>query len=353
MNIHVIANCGFAEKFVWFIDEMYPYGTNIIYICDNYDKPKSIRSDNIVYIDNYKYIDFSKLNSKDKLFIHGFYDASLVRFLYCHRFFFSKDQLVLIIWGADLYNARHILSKPGLHLKVRINEIIKRKLVHYSNKFMTFACADYDLICDWYGAKGKQYDCIYPTNANVDVLDKLKNNKQTGDTVILLGNSATVTNQHVPALDQLSVFVNENIRIICPLSYGDMKYADEISDYGNRLFGKKFVPIKEFLNVEDYSKLLNTVDIAVFYNNRQQATGNIEILAYLRKKIFIRSDTTTWKHYVERDGCRFYDALKIASMEFDDFIFINENDYNYNKSYIKGVWDTAEIKKLWDQVMEA
>ena len=66
----------------------------------------------------------------------------------------------------------------------------------------------------------------------------------------------------------------------------------------------------------------------------------------------MRSDTTTWKHYVERDNCKFFDALQIHSMQFDDFVNINDKDAEYNQEYIRKVWDISEIKLLWDAVME-
>ena len=355
MNIHLMSNDKFAAKFVWLIDNMYQKGTNIVYIHSNVGKEKNIKSNNVRYIDSFKEVDFGLLNSGDKLFVHGFYNTALVRFLCFHSRKIDKNQLVLIVWGADLYDARAALHEPGVHLKIRINESFKRRLIKRCNKFMTFACADFDLICKWYGACGKQFDCIYPTNADIGLLDELMVEKKgiNSDIKVLLGNSATLSNQHISALDQLKKFSNEKMRIVCPLSYGDMEYAKEVIEYGKKLFGDDFIPIKEFMSSEDYSKLLNSVDIAVFYNNRQQATGNIEILAYLGKKIYIRSDTTTWKHYVERDECAFYDALNIKSLEYDDFINNNRDGIDYNHNYIKKVWDVVEIKRLWDEVMRS
>lgn len=354
MNIHIIANEKFLSKFVWMIDTMYGQKTNIIYIYDNKGKACNLNSKNVVYIEKFNEIDFGKLSLKDKLFVHGFYDSSLVRFLFFNRKYFTKDQLVLIIWGADLYNARAVLKTSGIHLNVRINEIIKKGLIKHCNKFMTFAYPDFDLICKWYGAKGKQFDCIYPTNADIGLLNTLIKKKEKSNTIrILLGNSATVSNQHIPALKLLHKFVDKDIIILCPLSYGDKEYAKKVREFGEKEFGVKFVSVDEYMSPEEYSKLLNSVDIAVFFNNRQQATGNIEILGYLRKKIYLRSDTTTWKHYVERDGCHFSDALQIKKISFKEFVSINKEELEYNHDYIRKVWDISEIKLLWDIVINS
>lgn len=119
------------------------------------------------------------------------------------------------------------------------------------------------------------------------------------------------------------------------------------------MFGDRFIPIFDYLTPADYARLLNSVHVAVFNFNRQQGTGNIEILGYLGKKIYIRSDTTLWEHYVCRDKCRFNDTLTIGDSTFEDFVYSNPDDTKINKAYFKKIWDIDYIKSLWDKVMNA
>ena len=105
------------------------------------------------------------------------------------------------------------------------------------------------------------------------------------------------------------------------------------------------------MSINDYSRMLNDIDIAIYNNNRQQATGNIEILGYLGKKIFVRSDTTTWQHYVGRDNCVFYDTKLINTMSFEEFASDNEEGLSVNKKYFEKIWDDNYIKEVWDRVM--
>ena len=98
--------------------------------------------------------------------------------------------------------------------------------------------------------------------------------------------------------------------------------------------------------------MLSQIDIAVFNHNRQQATANIEILSYLGKKLFIRSDTTTWDHYVIRDRCSFYDTKLIENMTYDDFVSFSEKSIKNNVAYFRKIWDLNYVKSLWDNVME-
>ena len=65
-----------------------------------------------------------------------------------------------------------------------------------------------------------------------------------GTIKILLGNSATESNQHKEAFELLEKYKNKNIKIYVPLSYGPEKYADEIEQLGMHIFGEKFIPMR-------------------------------------------------------------------------------------------------------------
>lgn len=352
MNIHVIANEKFTKMFIEFISSKYNSEENIVYVYNCEGDVNYKNSINIQCIDDLNQVKLKLLNGNGKLFIHAFYDRKIIRFLFKNIRKLKNNRLVLIAWGADIYDNQFLLQDGKLHLKTRFYEFLKKRIIKSCNLFMTFACADYDVIKHNYGGKGIQFDCLYPSNADIALLDKLKQKKSSIDKFrILLGNSATETNQHKEVLDMLSRFKNREIEIICPLSYGDTAYASNIISYGVQLFGNKFIPITKYMSINEYCELLNSVDIAVFNHNRQQGTGNIEILAYLGKKIFLRSDTTTWKHYVERDHCIFFDTKNIPYLSFNEFVNINPDLLVVNELYFRKIWDINYIKSLWDKVL--
>ena len=353
MNIHLMPAQKFTDKFLYFINQQFDLGSNLVYVYDSGDGFQCEKVDCAKYISDFEAIDLSVMGDHDKFFVHGFYEKRVIDYLSRNLKAFKKNQLVLIAWGADIYNNRLLLKsdhKP--HLRVRLLEMKKKRLIGSSNIYMTFACADQEIIHDYYGGNGKQFDCLYPSNANIELLDTLKSEKnESVITRILLGNSATPTNLHFEALDAMKKFGNRDIEIVCPLSYGEKEYGEQVCQYGKKLFGDKFIPITDYMSPEDYSRLLNTVSIAVFNHNRQQGTGNIEILSYLGKKLFIRSDTTTWKHYVDRDKCRFFDAKEIGNMSFSDFVRFSEEDIAINERYFRKIWDIMYVKSLWEIVM--
>ena len=355
MNLHLMTEGKFVERFVRFVNKYYPDRENYFYIYNKEPEEEQrtqLDLDNLEYTDNlFESVDLS-LVGDGKVFVHSFYLIHTIK--YCNYLVkhIPADRIVLIIYGADLYNNRYILKDNFLHPGIWVQEYDKKRMIKGISNFMTFASPDFELMCKWYGAKGRQYDCLYPSNANVELLSTLRSEgRSEGPVRILLGNSATVTNKHMEALDWLSKYRDEDITIICPLSYGDMNYAHKVEDKGKGYFGDNFKPIYDYMSINDYSRMLNDIDIAIYNNNRQQATGNIEILGYLGKKIFVRSDTTTWQHYVGRDNCVFYDTKCIDTMEFEEFISNNEEGIAVNMRYFEKIWDDVYIKEVWDRVM--
>lgn len=363
MNIHIIINEKFTQKFVEFISKYYPLKSNIFYIYG--DKNCFVRKESqyVKFINlNIGDVDFSLADKpNDKIFIHSFYDKKLLRFLFFNKQNIDFSKVVFIAWGADIYNDRYFLSKPVTNFKYccsrllnRIYKHIKQSLMKKVKLYMTFACSDIDVINKYYGVNGIQFDCLYPSTVDILALAKLKTavlDKDQNIKRILLGNSASKTNQHIQALKILNRYSKENIEIVCPLSYGNKDYAEEVIEFGKKLFNKKFKPIIDFMPPQDYANFLNSVDIAIFNNNRQEATGNIEILGYLGKKIYIRSDVTTWNHYVIRDNCSFFDTLKIKDMSFEEFTLNNSTNQLNNQNYFSKIWNDNYVKSLWDKIM--
>ncbi|MDM7858843.1 TDP-N-acetylfucosamine:lipid II N-acetylfucosaminyltransferase [Thiopseudomonas acetoxidans] len=114
---------------------------------------------------------------------------------------------------------------------------------------------------------------------------------------ILVGNSADPSNNHLKALEKLLPFKEQDIAIYCPLSYGNHEHAQKVIKQGKEWFGDKFKPLTKFMPFDEYLKLLGTIDIAIFNHKRQQAMGNTITLLGLGKTVYMRSDTTQWQFF--------------------------------------------------------
>lgn len=169
---------------------------------------------------------------------------------------------------------------------------------------------------------------------------------------ILVGNSATASNNHKQVLDRLRRFTNENIKIFMPLSYGDPQYRDEVIRYAQETCGDRVVPVTHYMDKFDYLKFLSTMDIGIIDCNRQQGMGNIIYLLALGKKIYLRPGTSMWDMY-RANGYAVYDSEAISAMPFEEFARFDAADRAKNETIAdETLFSYAPSKHAWKIVFD-
>lgn len=307
------------------------------------------RKENVLILENTR-INILKLkkclNKFDKIFIHGLFDRKLMLFLFFNIKYLGKVNW--IIWGGDLY----YYKERQKTLKSNIYELIRRRVIKNINEITAVVKGDFEVAKEIYKTKAKYCYAFYPNPVNFRFLDESILRKHKNDNVIIqIGNSANPKNGHLEALDLVSINRNENIKIICPLSYGNKEYAKKVIQYGRNLFGDKFQPITDYLPPEKYSEFLADVDIAIFNHRRQQALGNIIALLYLGKKVWMRSDITPW-NFFKGLGIQLYDTTLIKSINFQDFILNDREIGKTNRQIITKEFSEEHCIELWKKVLE-
>lgn len=323
MVLHLFPQEKFTVPFIKLINSTFDvnehlfivYGRNI-----NYKKDEVEQYDNIIYVnrDNNNIIESIKYISKaDKIILHSLFMPSWIKYyLFINKSIIKKSNWV--IWGGDLYLYK-IRSK---NLKSNLNEVIRKKIISNLEGLITHVKGDYELAKEWYGAKGKyMYSFMYPSNL-YKYYDLPQNNLYLNkSTYIQIGNSADPTNNHLDIFKKLEIYSDKNIKIICPLSYGDEEYKDKVINEGKRIFGVKFNPLLDFMDLQEYLRILSKIDVAIFNHKRQQAVGNITSLLGFGKKVYIRNDITTW------DFCKDHDLMVFdATTNFSDLLTPLDSD---------------------------
>lgn len=297
-----------------------------------------------------------EINKSEKFIIHGLFDRRIILLLSITPWLLKKCSWV--IWGGDLYGDVH-LSYSKRSLKGTLFFKLKKFVVSRFGNIVFLSPGDELIFERVYKVKCRYLFGMYVNPVTIEQLDEAKQGLEIptnrGVTKIILGNSATTSNCHLEALEQLSSFKDRAIQIIVPLSYGDKNYAELVIKHGRLIFGDKFIPLLDFMTSDEYAKLLASVDIGVFYNDRQQALGNIYALLYLGKKIFIRSDISSWKYLTEFFNFGINDSLNINSMEYGQFIKVDEEvskdnnkmseKYFYNTDYLIDVWNKVFLDR--------
>lgn len=134
---------------------------------------------------------------------------------------------------------------------------------------------------------------------------------------VLVGNSATPTNNHLEAFQLIRRRLQlDGRRIVVPLSYGDPAYARRIEAAGRELFGGAFMPLLEFMPPDDYLGLLDSCGVVVMNHLRQQALGNVYIAGLRGARLFLNagSPMTGWlrRRGVKVDDIESLDAAPLS-----------------------------------------
>ena len=247
-----------------------------------------------------------KMHFANKIILHSLLDIKIVQILFFTPWLLKKCHWV--IWGADLYTYQFGIK----NFKWKIKEYLRRQVIGNVGFLVTYIEGDVTLARKWYGAKGKYKECLmYTSNLYKDyTVHETKNTSIN----IQVGNSADSSNNHIEALEKLLPFKNESICIFVPLSYGSQKYAQQVITQGKEWFGDKFKPLTEFMPFNEYLSFLGSIDIAIFNHKRQQAMGNTITLLGLGKAVYIRSDTTQWQLFKEKN-IKIGDIAKLKNLE--------------------------------------
>lgn len=118
---------------------------------------------------------------------------------------------------------------------------------------------------------------------------------------IMLGNSASFTNNHLEAFETLEQLGIGNRSVFVPLSYGNSIYADHIEAVGNDSFADQFQSLRRFMPLEEYNRVLKVCGIVIMHQYRSQAVGNIIAMLWLGSKVYL-SERNTFYDYLKSIG---------------------------------------------------
>lgn len=134
------------------------------------------------------------------------------------------------------------------------------------------------------------------------------NNLQATGKNILIGNSASFTNNHLEMMYYLKNLGIENKGIKVPLSYGNSRYAKKIEKVGKSLFGESFTAVKKYLTYEDYNELIAECEVVIMNHRRSQGLGSTLAALYLGARVFL-NETDLYRYFISI-GCKVFSIQK-------------------------------------------
>ncbi len=339
----------FMEPYIQFIKDMYTLENHFFIVWDRDSKGCDETKENFLLTDSMNTEEVRQLlRIGDKIILHSLFIPKVVAYFSIHPYLLKKTYW--ISWGGDI----EPFTEQRKDLKAYLYESMRRFVIKRFAGIGTLVNADFKKICEKYFVRGKHYRAIYLNQLLVNE-SKLYFNadvESNEEKCILLGNSATESNRHIEALEFLEKFKHKPLKIICPLSYGNMEYRELVKKKGKELFGDKFCPLEEFLNEKAYYRLLGTVDAGIFNNDRQQALGNIYALLIQGKKLYLRKGTPMWDELVEEDKVKIYNVEHLKNMEFVELDEMPDETRKSNSELILYKNSPENSKKIWDLIFE-
>jgi len=118
---------------------------------------------------------------------------------------------------------------------------------------------------------------------------------------ILLGNSASPTNNHLEALSLLRGRLPPGGRLMAPLSYGKAPrgYAQAVVEAGRAALGARFDPITGWLPIKAYNMRIARCGVVFMNHRRQQAVGNICAALYRGATVYMRRDNPLYGFFTD------------------------------------------------------
>ncbi|MGM9535466.1 MAG: TDP-N-acetylfucosamine:lipid II N-acetylfucosaminyltransferase, partial [Intestinibacter sp.] len=291
----------------------------------------------------------NKIHNIDKVIIH-YLDKTKIDFV--NRYINEDISCYWIIWGADLYLT--FLYPLGYSLyyeegyvswRSRINRILVSKIglmppglkknitfIKERINYVVGVTCDYKLLTKYIDGIQTPLISNFSYYSIDTILGELKN-KWVNSQDIIVGNSCSITNNHVYTFKYLHNLALGNRKIIVPLNYGNYpRYKSHILSEGKRLFGTSFSPILEFLPLSQYNKTMLNVGIYIYGNWRQEAVGNIYISLYIGAKVFLSTKSPLYNELREQ-GLIIFGLEFISQDDLDKPLSMMDREHNRSIIY--------------------
>jgi hypothetical protein len=352
--IHIFTRLNsYAQEFMNFVSKQFKIEEHLFYFREISQKQmvENKYSQQMVSIHGryFYYCKFPRyLKRSKRIILHSFPISYSLFFWVIQKRYLKKT--TWSIWGFDLY----WYSFCKKNLRNRLFERIRKILIPEVKAVLCPVYKDYLLAGEIYNTRADYYKAMYPIPTDFEFLKNLKDEKPKDNKVltIQIGNSGTPTNNLIDLLQKLESIKNEQILIYCFLSYGEKDYSEKVIIKGKEIFGNKFRPFTEYLSKEKYAETIYGIDVLIMNNTRQQGLGNILSYLYLGKKVYIRSDSTSFDFFSDNE-IKVFDTLELfKNMNTDSIREYSDEIRNKNLKKTRELLDINRFIKEWEPILK-
>ena len=298
-----------------------------------------------------------QVQSYDMIIVHGMGPHGVAAFLSSPR----KTVRVWSGWGFDYYgddrNPNAGLVSPGTSAlmtdktlpSVRYSGLKKaarqmlafatRKAAKRTDYFSAPIPSDFDV----FKRRFSKFSGAYAQLNYGSVADTFAQGLSTGrGSNILVGNSASQTNNHVDIFHMLARHNLGSRKVIVPLSYGDPIYRKNLIACGNEILGDAFMPLVDFLPLDQYCSIVASCNVVVMNQLRQQALGNIGAALYQGAHVFLDPMNPLYRLFKENGAfVRSTHDLALSSLPLTN---LPNDQIAKNRDVLEGFWGHEQIR---------
>lgn len=327
--LHLCMDHNFVSDSRKIFERYYP-GMNVFVVNSRTPDLKMIRDkEGFICLDMYDRKNYAEVlrlcreNGVDRIVLHGMRDYMLFLLRYLRKE--CDFRVFWIVWGYELYETLGyergyrlfdrpfpLLSKLRYYAPGRMSRIIRKVTNNYRpgrfarifgmvDYFCFWNRRDYDLLKDNFDVKAEFRFFSYNANDTGSEPADLFELRDRRLETVMINHQASVFGNHEKVFERLmEVDPDNTLRKLVPLSYGHPMIRRNVLKSGQRKFGGKFCPVTDYMSRDDYFKVLDRVDVAIFGQRRQEASGNIIQLLKNGVKVFLRNDNNLLDYYREK-----------------------------------------------------
>ena len=188
---------------------------------------------------------------------------------------------------------------------------IRKKIVRRVDYFQPVIPLEYEMMKSVKDFHAKEFYYPYCFSCCQDIKEKLSINPRGS---IIIGNSASETNNHIDIWHRIKTFIPADRTVIIPLSYGHEYYAIAIEEMVKK-DGLNIMFLRRFMPKEEYFTLMEGCSYAIYGVMRQQAMGNVYYALSHGLKLFLYKDSMVYK-FLQKSG---YVVFAIEDIDEDSF----------------------------------
>lgn len=229
-----------------------------------------------------------------------------------------------MFWGGEIYGQPDITSTflaPITNFVSRLRSIKKRTksvapqedtldLYQHIDYCLTDMREEYEYAKNYTGAS---FEHIWYNYYSIEETIGSLKDKQCKGGNILIGNSASIKNNHLDVLWQLWKFgllrSLQDRKVIMPLSYGGPWVHNLVKKVGTFVLGKRLQVLDTYIPREEYNALMLSCSTLILGYWEPAAQGNIITGLWLGMRVYLSERSFAYQ-YFKRIGCAVYSIEK-------------------------------------------